>query len=549
MYKLTVIAGPNRGSTFSVSEGETGIGRQTGNVIVLASAKVSKRHASLYVQGSEVVVQDLGSSNGTFVNGVLVKSRKVQAGDRISVGEFVLELVKPQIKTKVPAASVPSFQNVIPFPQSDSPAFTPAPGGGYGSMAPQVQVSDAPSGPPAMPSELPEKLKWIFEYRAMPFFYGFVLKNEWKMVIIGLAAVLVLGSLYLTMSPVLNEAKESVVKEMQLRARVIARQVVERNSAAISAKAYTKTELGSLEREYNVQAVMLIDMDSQIILPASRMGQKYVEGTGAKAAVKAMQLFISGEEKGRLFEYSEQETVVAVEPMKVFDSRAGKNVVVGMAVVTIDTSVAIPALGEIGVKYAQSLVFVAILALVIFAVMYRITLKPFEVLNDDIDRVLRGEMAHVTHEFKFEEMNSLWEIINSALQRAAKSSSSGQSSHVDGAGVEEFSGPLQMVGKAAIFGMIVLDGNRRILSMNDTMQEISGIRAEQAIGSDINSVARDQSFGAMANDLFDRSMPGSEGVSDDFDFSGVGFKLMSAALGATGGQVKGYIMCALKKEG
>src|SRR4051812_36800685 len=96
MYKLMVVAGPNRGTSYAVQEGQVTIGRQVGNVIVLESAKVSKHHCKLEIVGSEVVMRDEGSANGTFVNGVLTRERRINPGDRISVGEFILELTRPQ---------------------------------------------------------------------------------------------------------------------------------------------------------------------------------------------------------------------------------------------------------------------------------------------------------------------------------------------------------------------------------------------------------------------------------------------------------------------
>src|SRR5688572_27339788 len=103
MFKLTVISGPNRGSSFPVQEGEITIGRQTGNTVVLQSSKVSKQHCVLIVNNNEIVIKDQGSSNGTFVNGILTKLKKIKPGDRISIGEFVLELVEPV--RKKPAAA------------------------------------------------------------------------------------------------------------------------------------------------------------------------------------------------------------------------------------------------------------------------------------------------------------------------------------------------------------------------------------------------------------------------------------------------------------
>src|SRR6185437_2888788 len=119
MFKLMVVAGPNRGSAYSVSDaGETSIGRQSGNSVVLQSGRVSKRHCVLVASNGELVVRDQGSSNGTFVNGVLTKEKPVKSGDRISVGEFVFEVVE----SRSPQRAV---GNVLAFPSFPSAPAVP----------------------------------------------------------------------------------------------------------------------------------------------------------------------------------------------------------------------------------------------------------------------------------------------------------------------------------------------------------------------------------------------------------------------------------------
>lgn len=69
------------------------IGRDGGCDLVLADVTVSRRHARLERDGSNWVLQDLGSTNGTRLNGWLVSGAvPVQAGDQVSFGEasFVL---------------------------------------------------------------------------------------------------------------------------------------------------------------------------------------------------------------------------------------------------------------------------------------------------------------------------------------------------------------------------------------------------------------------------------------------------------------------------
>lgn len=68
MYKLTVISGPNRGTSYALQDGgELTIGRQSENSIVLNSSKVSKKHCTVQMSSGDVIIKDLGSSNGTFV--------------------------------------------------------------------------------------------------------------------------------------------------------------------------------------------------------------------------------------------------------------------------------------------------------------------------------------------------------------------------------------------------------------------------------------------------------------------------------------------------
>ena len=104
MYRLTAVSGPTRGKHYSLDEGQITIGRQSTNQISLPSGKVSKLHCVIEVYGESVIVLDQNSSNGTFVNGLLAKKKKLNAGDRISIGEYIFELnVKPVKQPRLPA--------------------------------------------------------------------------------------------------------------------------------------------------------------------------------------------------------------------------------------------------------------------------------------------------------------------------------------------------------------------------------------------------------------------------------------------------------------
>jgi PAS domain-containing protein len=327
---------------------------------------------------------------------------------------------------------------------------------------------------------------------------------------------------------------------------------VERNTAFVAARAETKTEIGTIDAEPGVRIAVLVDLDGRIMAPAVKMNQHLVAGVEGLVTLKARDRFRGGEETGFALEADEQ-TVVAVEPLKILSAQAGRNVIVGMAVVSLDTTLATPDFGEMGMAYSESIIATGVIGLLVLLVLYRLTLKPFEVLNDDIDKVLKGDIPQVTNEFKFEEMDQLFEVINSALQRVPKGGAPGGGADVlggpAGPSVDEYAGPARMLSNLVKFGMVVLDGDRKILHMNSMFEEITGIRSDNAIGQDIPTVARDQAFGAFSNDVFDRATAGTEGISEDFDFSGVGFKMYAASFGAPGATARCYVLCAVRNEG
>lgn len=82
---VIVIAGPNVGEMFKIGEGAY-IGRGTESAIRLTDTEISRKHAQLRVIAGKVVVEDLGSTNGTFVNGVPVDRLALEDGDKIQVG-------------------------------------------------------------------------------------------------------------------------------------------------------------------------------------------------------------------------------------------------------------------------------------------------------------------------------------------------------------------------------------------------------------------------------------------------------------------------------
>jgi hypothetical protein len=89
---MTLLSGPRTGTGFfPLDRAELTIGRGEHAGITLADPGISRMHARVVREGDDFVVEDLGSTNGTEVNGQLVKRRRLADGDRVRLGSSTLQ--------------------------------------------------------------------------------------------------------------------------------------------------------------------------------------------------------------------------------------------------------------------------------------------------------------------------------------------------------------------------------------------------------------------------------------------------------------------------
>lgn len=89
-FRLVMTKGPEPGQTFILDQDIISIGRDPGNDIVINHPQVSRQHARMKLQDATMVLEDLSSTNGTFVNGMrLSASQALTNGDVIGLGDAV----------------------------------------------------------------------------------------------------------------------------------------------------------------------------------------------------------------------------------------------------------------------------------------------------------------------------------------------------------------------------------------------------------------------------------------------------------------------------
>jgi len=122
MFQLTIEIGPSAGASFTVEDRAT-VGRLKANEIPIKDGSVSRQHARLLVQGNRLLVRDLESANGTFVNEQKIQSGEVHHGDTLRVGKIVLRVTRTEAEASSPP---PTAVDSSPLPSS-SPRAPSAP--------------------------------------------------------------------------------------------------------------------------------------------------------------------------------------------------------------------------------------------------------------------------------------------------------------------------------------------------------------------------------------------------------------------------------------
>ena len=90
MASLFVIQGADQGKRFEFKSSPVALGRDNSNAIRLHDTEVSRRHAELRQEDEAYRIVDLGSANGTYVNGQLIDQALLHSGDRLQLGQTVM---------------------------------------------------------------------------------------------------------------------------------------------------------------------------------------------------------------------------------------------------------------------------------------------------------------------------------------------------------------------------------------------------------------------------------------------------------------------------
>ncbi len=105
MAKLVVLSAGLAGRSHELKVDKTTIGRVEDNTFQIAEPSVSSHHCEILLRGSDVVVKDLNSTNGTFINGEKISESVLKPGQVLRLGQIELRLENGAVPSPAPSSS------------------------------------------------------------------------------------------------------------------------------------------------------------------------------------------------------------------------------------------------------------------------------------------------------------------------------------------------------------------------------------------------------------------------------------------------------------
>ena len=97
-----------------LTKDRTTLGRRPYNDIVIDNLAVSGEHAVMLMNGSDVVIEDLNSTNGTYVNGRAVRKQQLQSGDGIEIGKYKIRFQNDAVASTIENPASPATRPLAP---------------------------------------------------------------------------------------------------------------------------------------------------------------------------------------------------------------------------------------------------------------------------------------------------------------------------------------------------------------------------------------------------------------------------------------------------
>lgn len=544
MWALRILNGPQAGQLFPLEPGKLKLGRADSCKIKINTPGISKEHFEVSVLPDKVLITDLRSSNGTYLNGVRIQGGFLNIGDKIMVNQTIMDVVLMQERSQ--------GQTLRPV-DSNLPALSGQPHGMVPMMPGQAMGQDGfaqyNNGVMASPvvHKPPASLGGFFEYKSyqfnqymdstvLPGVYKLPQTFEFRFVLMGFVGVFILAVTLLSMIPLYQVTSESVSVESQRRALTVARALSEINQRVLRSGDFAGFRTDLVMKEEGIEDAYVVAADGKILAPPERVGLTPKEAGFMARIKRSTQEMTDKSIDGR---------VVASVPVVAFDAELQQNVAKAYAVIvynpgnlTFDDERAFS-------LFVQVFTLALIVGAALFFFLYKMIQYPYARLHTALDEAMRDGNDQIQIQFQFTALQNLMTSINSLLARVAAGSQNEQMSVGKGSRDGEIANIMQLIG----YPSILISREGRIARVSPTFSQLTAIAEERLVGAKINDIpdpAMQQNF----NHLMSQSQVNMSQISSDtLDIGGHNFTLNCQALANAQGDIEYFLITVTPVEG
>lgn len=483
MWSVRILSGPQAGQIYDLKKGKNIFGRGSHCDVKILSVGISKEHCEIHVYKDKVMLVDLKSSNGTFVDGVKIQQSIIKLGSKLSLFDIIMDIIptpeiRPQSRSQVqaekglPARINPSNHNsmqsgalalkispenspMIQFPQMQGQTDV------YSGLNPSSDLKSESNHAPKLELTIKEKIDGYIENVVMKSIYQAVNIFPFHQVLLGFIILFVFIVTTLSIIPLSTITEESNLLEASKRARSVARTLAILNQSALATDQLSNLSVAEALKEDGItEAIIVSQLDGSIVAPSEAVGREIAKPmiSQIRREQRAMDMKV------------DSKTIGASQPIGVYDLNTGETKVKYHAVVFYNVSNLNVDDGRFISLFMQTLIMASLFGLVLHFVFSKLIQYPLVSLNNQIDQALKDKVDRTEVFFDYPVFQQTVANVNLLLSRVSQNQGSNDSMMISSGQRElEFVHIVEMLDQAAFS----LTAEGKFIAVNSLFEEIA----------------------------------------------------------------------------
>ncbi|MES2856662.1 MAG: FHA domain-containing protein [Bdellovibrionota bacterium] len=424
MWAIRILTGPQAGTIFQLKDGKHTIGRGSSCEVKIASTSVSKEHASVLVIQEKIILSDLNSRNGTFVNGVRIQNQRLNSGDKFGLHDVLFDVLQIADNARVPQNNYPTApawagNAAVNLQQAPQPMYQQDYGSPEGAQLHAQQAYQEPAEQqlaqmsPGLATGPLAKIQHYIETVAMPGLYATAQALPYRWAILAMVGLYVVAVTSLSIIPIVTTTRENIQAESVRRAKTIARNMRETNKRFIAERNEVSIDIRAAELEEGVTGAFIISAkDGTVIAPAGKRGE---------FANKPFVNKVRREER-EYAEFVDSTTLGVAVPITFYSADTGNQSIAAYAVVLYDAGTLAMSPEQTFGLFVKTLAIAMLAGFFLFFFLIRLIEHPVESVGRELDDALREGRDDLKTSYQYPQLEALVSNMNSALTRVVQSS-------------------------------------------------------------------------------------------------------------------------------